>query len=376
MTGGPGTTLHRPTPQGPPDAAGCDPHRVHSSLSGSLFLRLHDLSQVGGARRAVTLLARRLGLDDTSVGTAALAVTEVAKNLLQHAGGGELALWWTPAGPDAPVLEVTAMDRGPGMRDVARCFTDGYSTAGTPGTGLGAVRRAAQELDVFAPPGGGTVMWFRLGRKLQPGIDTSGFETGAVVAPLEGESALGDAWAVAEHAGGLVGVLCDGLGHGPVAAEAAREALRYVCDHPLDPPEAMIAGMHRALGATRGAVAGVAHWAPRGGRVRFAGVGNVAAVVEAPGGERRHLVSHHGTLGHAASNVQAFEAEMDDDALLVLHSDGLNTRWKLADYPGLALRHPGVVAGVLHRDFRRGRDDSAVLVMRRRRAREEPWRAS
>jgi anti-sigma regulatory factor (Ser/Thr protein kinase) len=373
MSGGP--DVLRPAGEAAAEGGACDPRRVHSSLSGSLFLRLQDMSQVGGARRAVTLLARRLGLGDAAVGTAALAVTEVAKNLLQHAGGGELALWWSPAGPDAPVLEVVAMDRGPGMRDVARCFTDGYSTAGTPGTGLGAVRRAAHELDVYAPPGGGTVIWFRLGQKRRRGSRGDGFEIGTVVAPLEGEVALGDAWAVAEHSGGLVSAVCDGLGHGPVAAEAAREAVRYFCDHPFEDPGELIHGMHRSLGATRGAVAGVARLDAEGRRVRFAGVGNVAAVVEAPGGGRRHLVSHHGTLGHAVCQVQVFEAELEAGSLLVLHSDGLNTRWKLADYPGLAVRHPGVVAGVLHRDFHRGRDDAAVLVVGRRRQREEPWGA-
>jgi hypothetical protein len=160
-----------------------------------------------------------------------------------------------------------------------------------------------------------------------------------------------------------------------MAAEAAREAVRYFCDHPFEDPGELIHGMHRSLGATRGAVAGVARLDAEGRRVRFAGVGNVAAVVEAPGGGRRHLVSHPGTLGHAVSQVQVFEAELEAGSLLVLHSDGLNTRWKLADYPGLAVRHPGVVAGVLHRDFHRGRDDAAVLVVGRRRQREEPWGA-
>lgn len=46
----------------------------------------------------------------------------------------------------------------------------------------------------------------------------------------------------------------------------------------------------------------------------------------------------------------------------MLHSDGVATHWALQDYPGLAQKHPALIAGVLFRDFQRPRDDSTVLV--------------
>lgn len=350
----------------------CDPVRIDSSLSGSLYTELDELSQVGSARRAVVLLARQLGLDESTVGTAALAVTEVAKNLLQHADGGELSLWWTPRAPNEPILEVVAIDRGPGMADIERCFRDGFSTAGTPGTGLGAVRRAAGDLDVYAPPGGGTVLWFRLHGSAGRKATGLGFDNGAVCVPMPGEEAVGDAWALSESDTGLTAVVCDGLGHGPVAAEASREVVHYFCDHAGDEPEDLLDGMRGPPGKTRGAAVGIAHWG-LDHRVRFAGIGNIAAVIETPGEKRRHLVSHHGTLGHSPQRAQAFTADLAPGSLLILHSDGINTRWKLDDYPGLVHRHPGVVTGVLHRDFRRKRDDSTVLVVGRSRSRGAAW---
>lgn len=361
-----------PSPTGDAAGPGCDPDRVRSSLSGSLHLKLGEPSQVGSARRAVTLLTRRLGLDETGVGTAALAVTEVSKNLLQHAGGGDLALWWSPAGASGPALEVLAMDRGPGMDDVVRCFADGYSSAGTPGTGLGAVRRAATELDLYTRSGGGTVLWFRLGDRHRPGGPRDRFEIGAVSTPRSGEEAVGDAWGAVEHGEGLAVAVSDGLGHGPQAAEASREAIRHFCDHPLVDPEGQIRGIHEALRSTRGAAVAVAHAPVDREELAFAGVGNVAAVVVREDGHR-HLVSHHGTVGHSMERVQIFTAPFGDQDLVVLHTDGINTRWSLDDYPGLARRHPGVVAGVLHRDFRRSRDDATVLVLCRRRRRAIPW---
>jgi hypothetical protein len=78
----------------------------------------------------------------------------------------------------------------------------------------------------------------------------------------------------------------------------------------------------------------------------------------------RHLVSHSGIVGHAARRAQLFDVPYPPDALVVLHSDGLTSRWDLARYPGLAMRHPALVAAVLYRDFSRGSDDVTVFVAR------------
>jgi hypothetical protein len=50
--------------------------------------------------------------------------------------------------------------------------------------------------------------------------------------------------------------------------------------------------------------------------------------------------------------------------VLVLHSDGLTSHWKLAAYSGLHVRHAAVIAGVLYRDFRRANDDVTVVVVK------------
>jgi hypothetical protein len=50
--------------------------------------------------------------------------------------------------------------------------------------------------------------------------------------------------------------------------------------------------------------------------------------------------------------------------LIVLHSDGLQTSWKLDRYANLELRHPALIAGILYRDYSRRRDDVTVLALR------------
>jgi hypothetical protein len=97
--------------------------------------------------------------------------------------------------------------------------------------------------------------------------------------------------------------------------------------------------------------------------VRFAGIGNVAATLYAQGGSNG-LFSHNGTLGVQVRKIQLFEYAWPMEGLLIMHSDGLRSRWSLDAYPGLASRHPSLVAAVLARDFDRGRDDLTVLVAR------------
>ena len=95
----------------------------------------------------------------------------------------------------------------------------------------------------------------------------------------------------------------------------------------------------------------------------FAGVGNISCRVETSG-ERRQLVSHSGTLGHVMRRVQEFEFAFPAGALLILHSDGLTSRWSCDDYPGLMNKHAGLIAGVLYRDHDRGSDDVTVVVLK------------
>ncbi|MGH7263328.1 MAG: hypothetical protein ACREMB_00540 [Candidatus Rokuibacteriota bacterium] len=79
-------------------------------------------------------------------------------------------------------------------------------------------------------------------------------------------------------------------------------------------------------------------------------------------GDGRHLVSYAGIAGHELRRVKELAYPWPEEALLVLHSDGLGTQWSLSAYPALARRHPTLIAGVLYRDHSRRRDDVSVLV--------------
>jgi hypothetical protein len=74
------------------------------------------------------------------------------------------------------------------------------------------------------------------------------------------------------------------------------------------------------------------------------------------------MVSHNGTVGVTVRKSQVFDYAMPPDGVLVMNSDGLQSRWTFEAYPGLQVCHPTTIAAVLARDFNRGRDDLTVLV--------------
>jgi hypothetical protein len=158
-------------------------------------------------------------------------------------------------------------------------------------------------------------------------------------------------------------MLADGLGHGPMAAAASAAAVEVFQAHPAAGPAELVSLMHAAMRSTRGAAVAVAANGPAGEGLRYAGVGNLSGVL-ARVHDSRSLMSHNGTVGLQARKIQELSYAWPPEALLVMHSDGLQSHWRLDQYPGLAQRDAALVAGVLYRDFARGRDDVSVVVQR------------
>ena len=329
----------------------------------TLALRIGDPSGAAAARRGTALLAARLGFGETEAGAVAIAVTELATNLFKHAGGGELIVQAVADGARLG-LDVVSVDRGPGLGSVAAAMRDGFSTAGSPGNGLGALARLADRLDIHSVPGAGTVIGGRLwARPRARGERAPRLEVAGLSVALAGQTECGDTWAWLDRGAEVRVLVADGLGHGAEAAQASRRAVEIFAEHPADSPAALLDRLHAGLRPTRGAAAAVVVIDLDRGEACYAGVGNIAGVI-VTGGTARSMVSHNGTLGHDARRIAEFTYPFTPDALLVLHSDGLSARWNLETYPGLAARHPAVIAGVLYRDFRRERDDATIVVAR------------
>lgn len=320
---------------------------------------VEDESQIGDARRTVSDACKRHGADETLAGQAAIIATELAGNLIRHAGGGSILMQEFPRAPKFR-LELTALDKGPGIANVGQALRDGYSTNGTSGTGLGSIWRMASRFDIYSQPSRGTVIWVRLGDDSGP---PERWDVGGVNVPLEGELVCGDAWDFTAEDDALRLLVADGLGHGPFAEEAAREAVAVFRKYPTSSPAAIMEFAHLALGKTRGAAGAMVRLSLSKKEASGSGIGNISMRLMSEDGSRS-LISDNGTLGGRARRAQETRLPWSADAILVVHSDGLGSQWNLADYPGLMSRHPGVVAGFLFRDFRRERDDTTVVVVK------------
>ena len=329
-------------------------------INTQLRFDIVEKSQLLEARRATGDLAQRLGFGEVEIGKVALAVTEAATNLVKHARRGELLVRSLAHG-DALGLEVLALDRGPGIADLAQSLRDGFSTAGSLGTGLGALSRLTDEFDIYSLPGKGTVVRLGLWNRQVQAPTGSRLDLGVVCQPMAGQEVCGDDWGCTEHQRKHVLAIADGLGHGPDAHQAARAAIASLHRDAAGGPAMILQSMHDASRPTRGSAVAVCELDRTHHVCRFAGVGNIACAVIVDATARR-MVSYNGIAGHSMRKIQEFSVPWPDAAVLVMHSDGLSTHWDLSAYSGLSARHPAVIAAVLYRDFSRHRDDTTVLV--------------
>ena len=324
--------------------------------------RIAEQTAVMDVRRQGSELARSLGFSEEDCGRVALILTELGTNLLKHAQSGEILIGPARVATAHPCLDILALDQGPGM-DLRQSLRDGYSTAGSSGTGLGAVQRQSTAFDAFTTAGHGTAIHVQVcpGKSSFQSTDKIGW--GALVRPLPGEEMCGDAVAVKELNGRFIAMVIDGLGHGAFAADAAQTAADIFGRNNSPDAEEIVNAIHAGLRATRGAAVAVTVLEPMRGLATFCGIGNIAGTLVSHGFVKK-MVSQNGTAGLVARRIQGFQYPISGETLLVMHSDGLSGSWTLAGYPGLAQSEPTLIASVLYRDFGRSRDDASVLVAR------------
>jgi anti-sigma regulatory factor (Ser/Thr protein kinase) len=304
-------------------------------------------------------VAEREGMTPDAVSNAAIVASELASNLWKHAQRGELHI--APlSGRGEAGIEILSLDRGPGISNVNDCLKDGHSTAGTSGTGLGAVRRLSDTFDISSQPGKGTIVVSQILAKAPAGPG-AGLIVGLTSRPVAGEAVSGDAWAVRSGENAMLIMVADGLGHGVLAADASSAAVDAFNGSTEQSPANLVQVMHGALRGTRGAAVAIARVEFGQARVRFAGLGNIAGTV-ITSSKSHAMVSHNGTAGHEARHIREFVYPWTDESIIVMHSDGLSTNWNPETFPGLQRHHPSVIGATLYRDAARERDDACIVV--------------
>ena len=117
------------------------------------------------ARQRARALAVGLDMPSTDQTLLATAISEVARNITAYAVRGEVLLKLVRDGHGRRGIRVVARDEGPGIVDLDRALTDGYTTGGGLGLGLPGARRLVDDFDIQTAPGVGTtvtlVKWTR-----------------------------------------------------------------------------------------------------------------------------------------------------------------------------------------------------------------------
>lgn len=323
---------------------------------------MDDASRVGQARRHAAQLSERLGFDEVTAGRVALVVTELGTNLIKHAQNGRLMIASREFDQRSGDIEILSIDEGPGIADLDKSMRDGFSSAGTPGTGLGAANRLANDFDIYSEAPAGTVIVARI--RAKDALEEV-FRVGVVGTSAPGETVSGDGWAVAIDGGKAAILMADGLGHGPMAEEAANVAVAHFRQTPFQDLSTMIQAAHGHLRSTRGAAVALAALDVANATVKSVGAGNVVTRIVS-GVYEKTLLSQHGTVGLQIRKPEEMSTNWPPHAVVVMHTDGVLQRWPSNALHRVLGRDPSIAAAVLLRDYCRGRDDATVLVIRRR----------
>ncbi|HEX3773988.1 MAG TPA: SpoIIE family protein phosphatase [Polyangiaceae bacterium] len=183
-------------------------------------------------------------------------------------------------------------------------------------------------------------------------------------APLEGGES-GDLEVVVALPGIALLALIDGLGHGPEAALAAREAAAVLRAHAAAPVTELIERCHSALHKTRGAVMSVASLATPSSTIDWCGIGNVEALLfRANGAAARPceaLSTRGGVIGYRLPPIKVSTLPVWTGDLLVFASDGI--RPGFSDFVDVE-SEPQLIADSILARYGRGTDDALVLVAR------------
>jgi anti-sigma regulatory factor (Ser/Thr protein kinase) len=308
---------------------------------------------------AATAVARQLGFSLQECSAIALAVRELATNILRHAGSGAVAI----SGGDGTIT-IEARDSGPGIADREAAQRDGYSTVGSLGYGLGLVNRSMDDVRVESDHTGTTVTARRTRR---PGLATDGgdlLEVGVATVPLFGQVKNGDDY-IDLHWGTcrLVGVI-DGIGHGPLAHTAARAARTYVEHHFDQPLDAIFRGVDVECRGSRGVVMALARLDWARWQLEFASVGNIETRV-LHAGTAHNLIARRGIVGMMPPPPPVSRHDWQPDATLILHSDGIPSHWGVGVLDDVLDASASVLACAILARLRRETDDATVLVMKR-----------
>lgn len=355
------------------------PNRTDSLNSCKLLFDNPIQSEAEGIllRSRLQAAARRMGFSDMQRENMVLVAAEMVSNQIKYAGArGMLQIWQQPG----PVLDLLALDFGPGIDNLAQAQQDGYSSSKTLGKGLGSIRSLSHQSGSYTVPESananrnvswhGCAFWSRfdpayrstpMGEPAKAQAAKVGFNVGLFSRALSDDRYNGDRIYLEHNQKTLRWLHLDGLGHG----EFAQQATDNLADLLFLSPEVLqvLDQVDRQLNSTRGAVAMLSDLDLSELKAQILGVGDMSAYCYVDD-HLQNLTFAPGILGKEHKTPRVTPVQLKKQSTIITASDGIRRGWNESSFPGLLNQHPQLVAYVLGNIMGRVSDDQSLCVVR------------
>ena len=292
-----------------------------------------------------------------------IIVAELTSNLIKYAKSGEL-LYRGHVENDQNQIEIYCLDKGIGFENVAKIMNDGYSSSNTLGHGLGSIKRLSNDFQIYSMKNWGCVQYVKICEKpdfKMPPMQ-SGLNYAAIAVNYPGEKVCGDGYYIKQSKKGFQIFAGDGLGHGENANEAVELAIKAFKQSVETDPSEILRDIHTKVKKSRGLVATIASVNYDSEVWSMCGIGNISTRIYS-GLENKTYTPYNGIIGHnIPRTLNNTIIPYKKHQIIIMHSDGLRTRWNLNELISIIKQNPGIIASSLYKENVRGTDDATVLV--------------
>ncbi|MFT3680444.1 MAG: ATP-binding protein [Ferruginibacter sp.] len=332
------------------------------------LVSLPNRSYQAMARSEIKKIAAATGFSKKRMAELEIVVAEITTNLVKHASkGGHILVKQLPE--DNPGIEMISIDDGPGMSAVAKMMEDGISTTNTMGHGLGAIKRLSDDFDIYSQKDWGTILLSRIYVHKPAAFPKKTVDIRTVMIAKEGETSCGDNYEYIIKGNQVKIVVSDGLGHGEDASIAATASLLAFRNNYKTKANELLKLIHTEIRKTRGVVMSITDIDFNNKQFSYCGIGNITAKLVGIDHKQRSCISYNGIVGHSVpSTIHNHMYQWAKNDLLIIHSDGLSTRWDLQKYPSITKHDCSIIVAALYKDHNRGNDDVTILAITQKQA--------